>query len=292
VTSSSIVFVRRQSPDWQSLSQDWRRGAHIDPVRYVPDHSIPYFPDRVDLLIQQWNRRFKIDFFTFRYVVAELSHRSIASIRGARLFTFDQLQAVADHARTENIYVYFHDDDDFFSPSLPLVIQSAKTQPDAIVTPMFRFGADGNCTFAREECTPEFLWGRRQPHHFRYQTNNYGLSGRRCTTLPELSALKDHVLASSYADQENYRDEVLPSIISATVKSPGSASALPVFRGGADSHKQYFDRFIERLDIADLPDAYGWMSQPMQMIARLVESVYRGAGYDAIDHLLPQGSPS
>jgi hypothetical protein len=283
----SVAFVCRQSPDWHSLSQDQRRGARIDPARYLPDHRIPGFPDGVDLLIAEWNRRFAIDFFTFRYAVAELSRRSIVAIPGARVFTFDRLAAVADYAAHHESYVYFHDDDDFFAPNLPQVICSAKTKPDAIVTPLFRLGRDGHSTFVRDQCTPDFLWGRRKPHKFRYQSNNYGLSSRRCTNLADLASLKDHVLASRHADQSGYRDEILPSVVSATVKTPASASMLPILRGGPDCHRAAFEKFIADCQRADeLPSSCSWISEPLRVIRRLVSSAYRGEGCDSIGDLL------
>ncbi len=73
----SVAFVQRQSPDWGALSADFRAGKTIDPARFVPDHEIHGFPQRVDLLIERWNRRFSIDFFSFRFLLAKLSRRIV-----------------------------------------------------------------------------------------------------------------------------------------------------------------------------------------------------------------------
>ena len=35
-----IAFARRQSPDWASLSADYRAGRRLDPARFVPAHPI------------------------------------------------------------------------------------------------------------------------------------------------------------------------------------------------------------------------------------------------------------
>jgi hypothetical protein len=81
---------------------------------------------------------------------------------------------------------------------------------------------------------------------------------------------------------------VLPSVISATVKTPASASALGIFSGNSDSHKQAFDKFIEHcsLTLSELPARYSWLAEPLRTILRLVESVSRGDDYDEISDLL------
>jgi hypothetical protein len=82
----SIVFIKRQSPDWAALSADYRAGRPIDPRRYVPDHDIPTFPDNIEALIDAWNRRFGIDFFTVRHIIAQLCDQTIRAVRGAVSF--------------------------------------------------------------------------------------------------------------------------------------------------------------------------------------------------------------
>lgn len=289
MASPSVVLVRRQSPDWHGLSRDFRQGLAIDPGRFVPDHYIPGFPSQVDLLIAQWNRRFRIDFFTFRAVIAELSRRSIVAVcgrGGAEAFDDRQLPAVAALAAERDAYVYFHDDDDFFSPDLAAVIDTARTDADAIVTPLFRIGQH-TWTFARPDCTPPVILGDCIGQHFRYQTNNYGVSTRRCRTIAELTALRDHVEASIHADQLEFRDAVLSEVLSATVKTPGSASMLPFVFASDEALRAIFDLFIGGVSAVSLPEAYAWIAAPLRSIVRLVECVYGGKDYDAIGDLLP-----
>ena len=61
--------------------------------------------------------------------------------------------------------------------------------------------------------------GRRQDFHFRYQSNNYGLSGRiyDCETL---RAMKDHVMASDYANKRDLHGCYVDRIVSVTAKTP------------------------------------------------------------------------
>jgi hypothetical protein len=289
----SVVFVRRQAPDWQGLSRDYRARAFVDPARYVPDHAIPGFPKRVDLLIERWNRRFSIDFFTYRAAISRLSRNNIAAItasKAAASFCLEDLEVVANLARENSFYVYFHDDDDFFAPTLPDVVGNANDGSDAIVTPLFRIG-DETYTFVRDGFAPDFILGSSRPHDCRYQSNNYGIHSRHCTSVELLQAHKDHVKASVYAGKVGYTDQTLPIVASATVKTPGSASMLPhLFRqwrlGQGLRRKAIFSRFLGQLGSLSMDETYDWIGKPVGDIVKLTELVFRGAGYDAISDLL------
>ncbi len=282
---ASIIFVRRQSPDWEKLSQDFRRGETIDPSRYVPDHTIPGFPERVDRLIDKWNAKFKIDFFTFRAVLANLSSKSISSVMESRSFSYCDLPVVAEILAKNDAYCYFHDDDDFFAPYLAAVINEDETQADAIVTPLFRVGVP-TFTFFREKTATSFIFGESRPHDFRYQTNNYGIHSRRCRSTADLAALKDHVLASKFADAEGFVDRCLPTPVSATIKTPGSASTLPQSVNCDDRSHRIFDAFIKEIPLELLTKQYMWLADPLRDIIRLVDNVYRGNDYVSIVDLL------
>jgi hypothetical protein len=271
-----IAFVCRQAPDWRALSEDYRRGIPINPSRYVPSHPIPGFPNRIDLLISQWNKRFSIDFFSFRHVLAELSKRSIAGVENHYRFSYGELTGAAELGARAGGFVYFHDDDDFFAPHLASIVGMRRDEPDALVTPMFRIGTDA-FTFVRDGCTPDVLCGPPRPHDFRYQTNNYGIASRHCQRVEQLRALKDHVFASFYADKEGFRDEILPFVVSATVKTPGSASMLPVIFRSEQCLVRSFELVIATLHTSLVPP---WLSRPLHTIATLVERVYRGESCD------------
>ena len=279
MTGAVIVFVRRQSPDWGALAADHRAGRVIDPARFVPDHAIPGFPPRVDLLIARWNATFPLDFFSFRHAVARLAARSLAAAPGARRFELADLPCVTRLARERPVLVYFHDDDDFFSPDLPNVVGGVAGGADAVVTPLYRLGYDG-FTFAPEDAPAAPLWGPREPFRFRYHTNNYGLTSRACCDEATLRSLKDHVEASAAADRLGLVDRWSPTPVSATVKTPGSASALVALfereRPGDDLR-----RFVAGVRRTPAPPGLAWIADPLEEIAQLVEGMAQALGDDA-----------
>ena len=85
-------------------------------------------------------------------------------------------------------------------------------------------------------------------------------------------ALKDHVRASGCADRAGFRDEVLPYVVSATIKAPGSASLLPVTFGSEGSLARSFGQFVATSRTSSAPP---WLVGPVRTIATLVERVYR-----------------
>jgi hypothetical protein len=279
------VFIRRQSPDWHGLSLDFRKGLDIDPSRFVPDHHIPAFPADIKALIGQWNHRFNIDFFTCRSIISRLSENNISAIPNSARFEYHQHSWLIDLANREEFHAFFHDDDDFFAPYISQRLSAHGAENfDTVVSPLFRVNAS-LCTFAKSGHPVDFLWGSRFPFYYRFHTNNYGIHSRICS--PEvLRGMKDHILASSYADREDFSELVLPSAISATVKTPCSASFLPkVFSSDAELKRQ-FEGFITRFSRPDLPPEYIWLSEPLEKISGLLDAVYRGYGYDAIADLI------
>ena len=114
ISDLHVVLIRRQSPDWRGLSSDYIHRRDIDPTRFVPDHEIEGFPENIESLIAIWNKRFAIDFFTYRSVLAELSRKSVEAIKRAHVFEFDDHAAVLDLTWRRECYNWFHDDDDFF----------------------------------------------------------------------------------------------------------------------------------------------------------------------------------
>ncbi len=127
-------------------------------------------------------------------------------------------------------------------------------------------------TFVREDMDPPFIWGRRVPFLVRFHTNNYGLSSHVCSE-ENLRGMKDHVLASQFADARDFGTRVFSFAVSATVKTPASASQMrsllrdpPVFLG-------LFRGFISRVTATPLPADHAWLSQPLGVIVRLLAAV-------------------
>lgn len=264
-----MILVRRQSPDWAGLSRDFRAGSPIDGSRFVPDHEIFGFPSHIETLVEQWNARFSMDFFSFRAAVADLSAACVNAIPGARSFALEDVERVVEIAAREDAYIYFHDDDDFFSPRLTSVVRGVGTQPDAIVTPLFRIGLP-TFTFVREGHASVPVWGEVRRPDFRFQSNNYGISSRRCRSMSDLWALKDHVAASARADELGFEDAVLPTPLSATVKTPGSASMLPSVFASNASPEEVVLRYADQLRRLETPPGCAWIGRPIEEIGGLV----------------------
>jgi len=269
-----IALLRRQSPDWKALAEDFQSGVPIDPRRYKPDHAIPGFPDNIEKLIAVWNSHFRTDFFTFRYLLTELSNANVRAIKGVRVYDYSELDDIVVDASVSDFYLYPYDDDDFFAPYIPDVCAGSQADCDTIVTPMYRI-ANENYTFVRPGCTPDQVLNYARPHDYRFQTNNYGVHSRHLRSLEGLKAVKDHVEASSYAERRGFVDCVLPKVVSATIKTPAAASAMPEsVRSISDGQYTIFKRMIENLQAVQLPPAFEWITRPSHQLARLVQAVY------------------
>ncbi len=272
---SPIVFLRRQSPDWQALAHDHRRGVPIDPARYVPDHPIPGFPPRIETLIGAWNARFRTDFFTFRALLVRLSAANLAAVSGAARYAYDQMEEVAELSRRAQFYLYPHDDDDFFAPDLARAIEERARGCDAFVTPLFRIGT-ASWTFVPPGCVPEYVLGEARAQDFRFQTNNYAVHSRRLADAERIHAVKDHIEASAYAHAHSFTEATAPQVLSATVKTPASASTLAKAFKSRLALRRAFVRAIDGLHSVQLPQRFDWIGRPCQRIASWLEAVYRG----------------
>lgn len=274
-----VVLVRRRSPDWAGLASEFRRGITIDRRRYIPpEGDIPNLPASLADDIDRWNTRFRTDFFTYRSVLAQISDMNVRQVAQSRHYSFSDKAGLLDIAARSSTYFYFHDDDDFYAPHLLAAIQSDDASFDAIVSPMFRIGQRIS-TFVRRGFAAEWTWGERSTPGGRYQTNNYGIHSRHCASLAGLAAVTEHVDASTYGDQQGFADRVLATPLSATIKTPGSASALRQVFESEDRLQQMFETFIQTLATIDLPDQHAWMAEPARRVRRLVECVYGGEDY-------------
>ncbi len=270
-----VVFLRRQSPDWTALARDYRAGRPVDPARFVPDHVVPGFPQRVDVLVAAWNERFRTDFFTVRSIITDLGAASLAAVANARTYSFESVVEVAAHARTKVFFAYPHDDDDFFAPYVGDVLAGTPSETDTLVTPLYRIGAR-NWTFARDGCKPDYVLDHLHAHDYRFQTNNYAIHSRHLGSVKNILALKDHIEASVYADTHGFTDYVASTVISATVKTPASASMLESAFKNRYALRRAFKRTIDGIHAVELPEKFTWLTRPSAQIARLLEAVYRG----------------
>ncbi len=280
------VFLRRQSPDWAALSRDHRRGETIDPRRYLPDHDIPGFPQNIGALISAWNERFATDFFTVRSLIAQISRSSIESVRGASAYTYEQIPQLANMARERQFYLCPHDDDDFFAPYLAEELAVAPRTTDAIVAPMFRVGRD-NWTFVPDGCDPDEILASRRPQQYRYQTNNYAVHSRRLMSVEQIRAIKDHIQGSAYAQSQRFTDYVIPKVLSATLKTPASASVLPGTLRGWRGTRRMFKETVKSLENMRLSGKFEWITRPSLLVARMFTAIYAGKRLNSLTDIHP-----
>ncbi len=249
-------------------SGGYRRTGSVDPGRYVPDHAIAGFPARVDRLIDTWNKRFAIDYFSCRAAIADLSACNVAAARCGTSVAFDEYALVAERAARSSFLLFFYDDDDFFDPALFDRIQPlADLAVDTHVFPLFRVHND-LLTFVRDGQDADFVWGRRKNFDFRFQSNNYGISSRICSQ-PMMRQMKDHVEASAYAQAAGLSEQLYSFAVSATVKTPCSASVLPGILDNPKGFKRDMLAFADRFQRPDLPLEYAWLSAPLAAMAQM-----------------------
>lgn len=268
---SEWVFVRRQSPDWATLSQEYRTGVRVEPWRYLPDHYIPGFPPNVDRAIDRWNGRFDVDYFTSRAILAEISKQSIASIPQARPFSFRERESILDLAGRERFVLFFHDDDDLFASDLPERLDELTDDVDVHVFPLFRIHSEV-VTFVREGQSAGAVLGARRDFDFRFQSNNYGLSSRILTD-ETLVRMKDHVEASDYATAHRLSEKVYPFAVSATIKTPCSASYLPRILEEPREFEREIRAFVKNLNEVPISEDYAWLKRSSTLIAALFDTV-------------------
>jgi hypothetical protein len=264
-----IVFARRQSPDWAGLAADFRAGRAIDPTRYVPDHAITGFPPNIVELVDAWNATFRHDFFTCRARIAALSAQNVASVQGGVSVAYDDFERISALAAQSRFLLFFHDDDDFFAPDM--LYRLMDMDADVCVSPLIRV-FNQTVTYVRDGEAAEVICGARSRFFFRYHTNNYGISSRMCT--PEiLRGLKDHQDGSDFADQAGLRDAWVPFNVSATVKTPCSASILHGLITDKPAFTQQMAQFGAMFAASRWPARLDWLGAPVREIGALFAQV-------------------
>jgi hypothetical protein len=226
------VFVTRQSPDWREIAADFGKGRRIDPARFRPREPISRFPDEIVDLIGLWNAHFRVDFFNCRARLQEISNSYFARLAAARRFRHDD----ADLGRKIGAadLVFFHDDDDWFSPEADGIVAAITGEDfDVVVFPLIRLWTD-TVTFVRETYPSRVAVGRRSGFGFRYHSNNYGVRGSICDPAA-LVGMKQHIAASEFADKRALRDLYVDQIISGPRRPPARPACCPFCSQGTET---------------------------------------------------------
>jgi hypothetical protein len=114
-------------------------------------------------------------------------------------------------------------------------------------------------TSVRRSQAAQSVIGRRQEFHFRYQSNNYGLSGRICDGKT-LRAMKDHVMASDYANKCGLYDGYVDRIVSVTAKTPCAASMVPLLFAPGAKAREIVRGYVDTLQALVIPAGFEWIA--------------------------------
>jgi hypothetical protein len=255
-----ILFVVRQSPDWDALSKEYEAGFFIDPSRYSPGEFIQGFPDNVENYIDMWNHVFQINFFRCRKILKDIAFRQMNEVKDSIVLQLDDLEFVSSRFATKKFIIFFVDDDDWFAPNTFQKLSGIDFLNRIGVFPLVRFGIN-SFTFVRDTEQARIIVGERKNFNFRYQTNNYGIPHTMATS-EHLLMLKDHVAASRHADMQGFNDSYHDIIISATNKTPASVSIFRRFLTPKD-YKVAVSQYIDKLGNLLIPNEMGWAKKPV-----------------------------
>ena len=266
-----IVFVRRRSPDWQGLASHYEAGLPIDPSSYKPEVKVRGFPDDIVGCIRIWNETFPVNFFRCRAVLKEISELTVCQVQNSIILTeerIDELPAITNRSRS---MVFFFDDDDLFAPSMfGLLSEVDFSQCDVAVFPLIRL-AENIGTFIRPGHPARLIVGGRENFRHRYHTNNYGIGSIAVTD--HLINMKDHMHASTYADQQEFTDAYFDILISATNKTPCSAQHLGRLPSRMHEYRAFIRRYVQNLGRLKVPQELDWLHEPLNATIRLFAEI-------------------
>jgi hypothetical protein len=257
-----LVLVTRQSPDWAALSADYRAGREIDRARFRPDPEVPGFPDDLFALIELWNERFAVDFFTCRARLKQIADMMLRRIPFTRRIDFE---AFRESGPVEgDALVFFHDDDDWFSPALPALAQKLPLERmDVVVFPLVRLWVE-TATFIHPGFPIGGVVGRPARFAFRYHTNNYGVNALACRG-DVIGRMKEHIAASSFAEIRKFRDFYINAPLGCTLKTPCSASMMAELKKPENEGRQLALRFIAAMEALKIPTEAEWIRDGLDL---------------------------
>ena len=243
---------------------------------------MPDFPKNIVELIGRWNTFSAIDFFSVRRRLKEIAQATLRSVERAVVMSCTELAARLPKLRSESALLFFCDDDDWFAPDLANRLSPQDyAGADVAVFPFVRLGRGQTCTFVRPPFFPSAAVGQQYRFPQRYHTNNYGLAPH-LWRLEHLTAMQDHFDASAWGDRMALNDRHFPLIIGATSKTPCAASFLPtmVQSTPAQFAEQIFF-YLQDVRAYPIPDALGWMREPLSATVALFTEVLAGAAAPA-----------
>jgi len=270
------VFVLRRAPDWPALASDSACGLPVDPRRYVPADDVPSFPAHITRCIETWDATYRVGFFACRAELRAIAQATLDAVEGGLVLTPVDLPR---RLPAGDFRLFFVDDDDWFAPDTAARIAVAG-QEDVAVFPLLRLDAPVR-TFARNPTDRSPIIGAPREFSHRYQTNNYGLHSRLCTS-DRLDALSDHMRASRAAEPLGLLDAYHDVMISVTNKTPVSASVIARITRDETLFRAHVEAFVSALQGLRLPPDAAWMREPVRRTASLFSrALGEGAAADS-----------
>lgn len=267
--SARVVLAKRASPEWGVLARDYAAGVPVPPTRFFPFHDLRFSRD-IPGLIDRWNRLSAVSYFECRERMCEIADNNLARVESVIRIDWTEVPALLESGRDTSMLLFYHDDDDWFCPSLKHVLGDIDvTSVDALVFPFLRF-ASGATTFALNGAPTAAAVGRCEPFRYRYCTNNYGLTTR---ALARSNELIEHTRASEIAETLGFVDTHVDKVISATNKTPCSASWLFRLPEDKTAFDSYIVAYIESLQNMALPPKVDWIDTPLRQTLDLFRRV-------------------
>jgi hypothetical protein len=264
-----IVLAMRASPDWGLFARDYAAGIPVPPSRYFPFHD-QRFSREIPQLIERWNTLSNISYFACRHKLREITDGNLAQVQHVTLTQWTRVPALLGELGEARLLLFYHDDDDWFHPALANLLHGIDvTSVDAVVFPFLRLASDVT-TFTQGGRPTVAAVGRLEPFRYRYCTNNYGLTSR---ALVRSNNLVEHTGASETAAALSFTDLQVDKVISATSKTPCSASWLSKLPDNKAAFDRYIMDYIEPLEAVDIPAESRWIETPLREALDLFRSV-------------------
>jgi len=264
-----IVLAMRAAPDWGLFARDYAAGIPVPPARYFPFHDLRFSRD-IPGMIERWNNLSNVSYFACRHRLREITDSNLAKVQRVTLTQGTRVPSLLEKLGETPLLLFYHDDDDWFHPDLARLLGGLDvTSVDAVVFPFLRLASDVT-TFTHGGAPTAAAVGRLEPFRYRYCTNNYGLTTR---ALRQSINLVEHTTASETANDLSFIDLQVDQVISATSKTPCSASWLFKLPDNKAAFDRYIMDYIERLEALVIPDGSRWIEVPLRQTLDLFRSV-------------------
>jgi len=255
-----VILAMRASPDWGEFAQDYAAGIPVPATRYFPAHDLRFSRD-VPRIIERWNELSPVSYFECRRRLRDIAEANLTKVERVIRVGWPGVPGVLEELDEASLLLFYLDDDDWFHPDLVDMCEEIDASSiDVAVFPYLRLAASVT-TFTRGGQPTPHAVGRYEPFKYRYCTNNYGLTAR---ALSSGASLLEHSSASQAGVDLGFVDLHVDEIVSATSKTPCSASWLPELPLEKDAFDRYIRTYIETLEALQIPSALAWVEAPLR----------------------------